>query len=1103
MKFTRKIFVALLVVLTLLMSLAVLPASAAEQPETLYLTPNANWKQSNARFAAYFFGNGETWVSMTDSDGDGIYEVAVPADKVYPNVIFCRMNPGAAANNWNNKWNQTADLAIPTGGANHFTVKEGTWDSGGGTWSTFGSSCLHTNLGEEATCTTPQICLDCKDPVVSALGHTFNSAHLCTRCNEQASFTVAGSGAHMGTDWDTGNTANDMTYDAETATYTKVYTNVAAGSYAFKVVRDHSWGTAYPSADKPYTVATDGSTVTITLKGTTVNVVVDAPHVHSYFYPCDPVCQECYEFSNPDAAHNVLHVEAVAATCYENGNIEYWYCSYCGATWADEAQTQVTNQMNVVVPAAHGEAKHVAAVAATCYENGNIEYWYCEACGQAWLDEACTQNTNLLAVVLPMAHAPATHVAAKDATCAAEGNIEYWFCEACGQAWLDEACTRNTNLLAVVLPTIDHSYVDGACSACGAVDPDYEAPAVNNNVIDFSKLEEFPKGTYTDGAEQKFNDIFTFYHGQDSRIDGSSKKFEDGFEGTLRFGFGGKWKTVDNGPGRGLQINAPAAGTVTLWWVSGGAGRSVDLLDASFNVIETTGTEGVASGGLYITTFEIPVAGVYYLTNIVDNNYWFKVEYAEKTETPEQPHVNTLVVGDTNKIVVSGNTLNDANLPIEWVAFVADENAFYSFVGDNGALAFIFDANGGFISATGAANLEAGTYLICLGNGLVGEFNVAVSKAAWVNTLAIGENKLLITDALDNGAGYYIVWVPFEVTEKANYTFGGEGILALVYDSAYQAVAGTELEAGTYNVCVAFLTPATTGIATVKVEKTAIGDEPVVELPKLQIGENAVSIDGTVVNLTGAAIAWYEFTVTEAGTYKVSSADLNCYIYSEMNLASIDACLCKFTGVAELEAGTYYVCVGRDGKTGDFTVTVDTGEIEVPVANTIGLGKNTYHLTADLKVKEYEFILFTAEKDGIYTFSGCSPLTVFLFHTTPYVEGEALDANAPYVWNVGLDALLTDSFEVELKAGIYWVGFRYDGDKVNITEAPVGEYEIEVTYAEKTEDVEPPIEDNPPVDDDPTEEPELNFFEKIWQAILNFFKSIGEFFSNLFSGNKE
>ena len=50
---------------------------------------------------------------------------------------------------------------------------------------------------------------------------------------------------------------------------------------------------------------------------------------------------------------------------------------------------------------AHAEATHVEAKAPTCYENGNIEYWYCEDCGQAWLDAECTLNTNLKAVILP------------------------------------------------------------------------------------------------------------------------------------------------------------------------------------------------------------------------------------------------------------------------------------------------------------------------------------------------------------------------------------------------------------------------------------------------------------------------------------------------------------------------------------------------------------------------------------------------------------------------------------------------------------------------------------------------------------------------------
>ena len=112
-----------------------------EEPEVtdkvVYLKPNSNWMVDNARFAAYFWGAtvGEKWVSMT-AVGDGTYEAHLPEGYDYGcNIIFCRMNPSTTANNWNNKWNQTADLKTPTDGKNLYTVNEGDWDKGGGTWS--------------------------------------------------------------------------------------------------------------------------------------------------------------------------------------------------------------------------------------------------------------------------------------------------------------------------------------------------------------------------------------------------------------------------------------------------------------------------------------------------------------------------------------------------------------------------------------------------------------------------------------------------------------------------------------------------------------------------------------------------------------------------------------------------------------------------------------------------------------------------------------------------------------------------------------------------------------------------------------------------------
>ena len=409
MRKLRKVLVLVLVLMTVMASFAV--TASAATPEILYMTPNANWKQSNARFAAYFFGNGEKWVSMTDSDKDGVYEVAVPAG--FSKVIFCRMNPANQTNSWGNKWNQTADLTIPTNGSDHYTVKEGTWDKGAGTWSTLNSTCEHIP-GEAATCTTDQVCTKCGETIVSAPGHSYDAEHSCTVCGGKASFTIAGTGKHLGTEWDTGNTANDMEYDPTTTSYIKVYENVAAGSYMFKCARDHDWGTAYPSSDKAYTVAVAGSKVTITLTGTTVDVRVEEPHEHDY------------------------KTDVTDPTCTEGGFTTYT-CTICGDSYtADEV-------------AATGHKYETDVTAPTCTQAGFTTYTC--ACGDTYTaDEVAATGHKHEAVVT----AP---------TCTEGGYIT--FTCACGDTYTDgEVAARG------------HKYTDGICTECGEADPNYTEPTL-------------------------------------------------------------------------------------------------------------------------------------------------------------------------------------------------------------------------------------------------------------------------------------------------------------------------------------------------------------------------------------------------------------------------------------------------------------------------------------------------------------------------------------------------------------------------------------------------------------------------------------------------
>lgn len=103
----------------------------------LYLKPNANWKSDGARFAVYFFtkNGGNKWYSMFDFNSDGIYEIEY-FNNTHSNLIFVRMKGNTSENNWDNDHNQTNDLSLPTNGNNLYTINEGAWSNGGGSWST-------------------------------------------------------------------------------------------------------------------------------------------------------------------------------------------------------------------------------------------------------------------------------------------------------------------------------------------------------------------------------------------------------------------------------------------------------------------------------------------------------------------------------------------------------------------------------------------------------------------------------------------------------------------------------------------------------------------------------------------------------------------------------------------------------------------------------------------------------------------------------------------------------------------------------------------------------------------------------------------------------
>ena len=242
MKNRSKILLALLIVLTLMVGMFAITASA-DGTKTYYLDPGP-WNKDGAKFVAYFWkdGAGNTFAEMVDTDGDGKFECTVSS--VYTKVIFLRKSTNSL--DWNNEWNRVGDITIPTNGNNLCTVTG--WSNTNYKWSSY----------------TPPVC-----------EHNYNEVGKCTLCGTGYTYTIAGTGSHLGTEWDVANTANDMTFDATTKVYTKVYTNVAAGTYEFKCAQDHAWNVAYPPNNYVLNVAVSGSTITITFDANTNTVAVN------------------------------------------------------------------------------------------------------------------------------------------------------------------------------------------------------------------------------------------------------------------------------------------------------------------------------------------------------------------------------------------------------------------------------------------------------------------------------------------------------------------------------------------------------------------------------------------------------------------------------------------------------------------------------------------------------------------------------------------------------------------------------------------------------------------------------------------------------------
>lgn len=152
--------------------------------------------------------------------------------------------------------------------------------------------------------------------------------------------------------------------------------------------------------------------------------------------------------------HKLDKVDAKDPTCTEDGNVAYSQCSVCGKVI--DAEGKETNLTAVTSPKLGHKPVEVIAKAATCTENGIKKHYKCArtGCGALFEDKAGTKPLTDKDVVIPATGHDLEHVAAKEPTKTATGNIEYWHCKRCDKYFSDKDATAEIRKEDTVIPQL-------------------------------------------------------------------------------------------------------------------------------------------------------------------------------------------------------------------------------------------------------------------------------------------------------------------------------------------------------------------------------------------------------------------------------------------------------------------------------------------------------------------------------------------------------------------------------------------------------------------------------------------------------------------------
>ena len=156
--------------------------------------------------------------------------------------------------------------------------------------------------------------------------------------------------------------------------------------------------------------------------------------------------------------HNLRFVSPAEPSCTEDGHEGYYECKLCGKLFADSAAKKEISANDVKLPAAHTLGELVPRKDATCTADGHVEYYECRLCGKLFADSAAEREISADDVKIPAAHTLGELVPRKNATCVADGVRAHYRCTECGAYFGAEDTTTPVEYSSLIIPSKDGAH---------------------------------------------------------------------------------------------------------------------------------------------------------------------------------------------------------------------------------------------------------------------------------------------------------------------------------------------------------------------------------------------------------------------------------------------------------------------------------------------------------------------------------------------------------------------------------------------------------------------------------------------------------------------